>query len=157
MINRMYNQFIKKPKRILQFTHLPKAIICDIDGTLAIMGDRNPFDWDKVGEDSVNESVANCLKSMSDCGYDIILMSGRDSVCLMKTLIWLKNNAIHFDHLYMRPEGNTQKDSVIKHKLFLDHVHGKHYVSFVLDDRDQMVKMWREIGLSCFQVNYGNF
>jgi hypothetical protein len=35
---------------------------------------------------------------------------------------------------------------------------GKYYIEFVLDDRDQVVEMWRkEHKLTCFQVNYRNF
>ena len=31
-----------------------KTWIVDIDGTVAIMGDRSPFDWARVGEDLPN-------------------------------------------------------------------------------------------------------
>jgi hypothetical protein len=67
-------------------------------------------------------------------------------------------HGIYFDEIFMRPEGNNEKDSVIKKRLFEQHIRGKYYVDFVLDDRDQVVKMWRhELGLPCLQVAEGNF
>jgi len=58
----------------------------------------------------------------------------------------------------MRPEGNNEKDSIIKKRLYDQHIMGKYDIEFVLDDRDQVVEMWRnQIGLTCLQVAYGNF
>lgn len=59
--------------------------------------------------------------------------------------------------LYMRGEGATRKDSIIKEELFMEHVYRKYNVLFVLDDRNQVVDKWREMGLTCFQVAPGNF
>lgn len=45
-----------------------------------------------------------------------------------------------------------------KKELFEAHIARKFYIEFVLDDRDQVVDLWRnELGLTCFQVNYGDF
>jgi hypothetical protein len=58
----------------------------------------------------------------------------------------------------MRAEKDNRKDSIIKRELFDKHIRDKYHVDFVLDDRDQVVRMWRrELGLTCLQVNYGNF
>ena len=32
----------------------PEAVICDLDGTLALLNGRNPFDWNKIGNDKVD-------------------------------------------------------------------------------------------------------
>jgi hypothetical protein len=140
---------------------MKKAIIVDIDGTLAKMNGRGPFDWDRVGEDKVNEPVKAVVDAMN-YGYQedlhIIIFSGRDSVCRPETHTWLVLNKIPFDDLFMRPEGNNEKDAIIKRRLFEAHVAGKYDVLFVLDDRNQVVDMWRkELGLTCLQVDYGDF
>ena len=57
----------------------------------------------------------------------------------------------------MRPEGNNEKDSIIKKRIYEDHIKGKFNVEFVLDDRNQVVEMWRELGLTCLQVAEGDF
>lgn len=58
----------------------------------------------------------------------------------------------------MRPKGDMRKDSIIKKELFEAHIKDKYYIEAVFDDRNQIVDTWRkEIGLTCLQVNYGNF
>ena len=57
----------------------------------------------------------------------------------------------------MRMQGNNEKDSVIKRRMFDNHIRGKYYIEYVLDDRNQVVEMWRSIGLICLQVADGDF
>jgi hypothetical protein len=58
----------------------------------------------------------------------------------------------------MRPAKDYRRDAIIKKEIFDREVAGKYYIEFVLDDRDQVVEMWRkERKLTCFQVNYGAF
>jgi hypothetical protein len=76
-----------------------------------------------------------------------IIMSGRDSICRNDTEQWLKENGIHFDHLYMRSEGDMRKDSIVKLELFENHIRGKFKVLAVFDDRPQVVREWNRLGL----------
>lgn len=57
----------------------------------------------------------------------------------------------------MRPEGDKRKDSIVKAELFDKHIKDNYAVDFVLDDRNQVVKMWRDMGLKCLQVAPGEF
>ena len=138
---------------------LPSAYIFDIDGTLALMGDRSPYDWHRVGEDEVNIPVWHIMSdiSMSTMRPRIILLSGRDCCCTSETESWLESEAIVYDELHMRPAGSHMKDSVVKYDLFKEHVEGKYNVIAVFDDRNQVVDMWRKIGLTCCQVAPGDF
>lgn len=138
---------------------LPNAIICDIDGTLAHMHGRGPFEWSGVGEDIVDETIAQLLRILEmDFNPFIALFSGRDLSCHKETTDWLNGNHIPYSGLYMRPEGDNRKDSIIKRELFEKHIAGKYNVLFVLDDRNQVVDMWRnELGLKCLQVAEGDF
>lgn len=160
VIKKMYNDYLKKPEvpLIPRNPSLPDAILCDIDGTLAIMNGRSPFDWSKVGEDDLNDAVALVLDSVEGWyNKHIILMSGRDSVCRDITVEWLQRHSIRYDHLYMRAAGDNRKDTIIKEELYNEHVRDKYNVVFVLDDRNSVVKMWRGLGLTVFQVNEGDF
>lgn len=138
-------------------TSLPRAWMMDIDGTLALMKDRGPFDWHKVGNDDVNGPVVHLMDALIVDNYKIVLMSGRDSVCRPQTLKWLKYNQMDFHALFMRPEGDTRKDSIVKIELFKEHVAPNYWVEGVLDDRNQVVDAWRSIGLFCAQVAPGAF
>ena len=153
----MYTQFIRvKGVAVEQDQSLPKGIIFDVDGTLAHMVDRKPYDWGKVGQDTPDSVLIPTLQLYKDAGYKIIVFTGRDGVCEEETKEWLKKHDVEFDHFDIRPEGNTEKDSIIKRRMF-DKIKGKYNVCAVYDDRDQVVKMWRELGIPCYQVAYGNF
>lgn len=134
-----------------------RAIIVDIDGTLALKGHRSPFDWMRVGEDSVNEPIKWLVRSFKP-NVAIIIFSGRDSICRDITEKWLGENGIPWNALYMRPEGDMRKDSIVKKELYDQYVKDNYEVIFVLDDRNQVVDMWRnELGLTCLQVAKGDF
>ena len=160
VIMNMYNQFIKpvdNTEKYVQNPQLPKAIIVDIDGTLALMGDRSPYDWDKVDIDSVNEPVKNILKLHHKEGHKIIIVSGRDGISKIKTMKWLDENCIPYDNLFMRIAGDNRKDAIIKQELFDKYIKDNFNIEVVYDDRNQVVKLWRSMGIACFQVNDGDF
>ena len=139
--------------------NLPQGIIVDIDGTIAknITG-RGFYDYSRVSEDGVVDSIADLVRMYKIHGYKIIMLSGRDSVCRPETTNWLNFHDIPFNELWMRAEGDMRKDSTVKMELFYNNIHNRINPLFVLDDRDQVVKMWREeIGLKCLQVAYGDF
>jgi hypothetical protein len=61
--------------------------------------------------------------------------------------------------LHMRKTGDMRRDAVVKKELYQNFVvPSKREIAYVLDDRNQMVDMWRkELGLPCLQVWYGDF
>ncbi|QDM55968.1 polynucleotide kinase [Gordonia phage Trax] len=142
---------------------LPGAILVDIDGTLAHMTGRSPYDYSRVGEDMVDFAVRGIVQDYEELGYDIIVCSGRDDECRTMTVAWLLANDIPFHKLLMRPtdakdaNGNKLPDWIVKYNLFNENVRGKYDVAFVLDDRNQVVDMWRKLGLKCLQVAPGDF
>lgn len=162
VIREMYMKYINhKANPPLNNPKLSTIVLCDIDGTLALMGDkRNPYDWNKVDQDDVNEPVANLVRLLNSCEskYEVILFSGRDEICRGKTESWLSLNGIPYKELHMRQHGDIRKDSLIKKELYERHIKDKYNVAFVLDDRNSVVEMWRNrLGLAVFQVNEGNF
>lgn len=128
-------------------TKKPRAVIVDVDGTLAHMQGRSAFAWDKVGEDEVDDEVRDVVRGLSDAGYTVIVMSGRDSVCRALTEEWLKEMEIPYKALFMRPAGDMRSDDLIKGELFWANVANKYNVKLVIDDRPQVLRFWRSIGL----------
>ena len=157
VIRRMYNQYLKPQPAVYEHNmSLPTAIICDIDGTLAHMKDRSPYDWSRVGEDDVDPIIKNLLDTVKN-KYVIILTSGRDEVCREETEKWLEENDIPYEILLMRSVDNIRKDSIVKRELFERYIRDYYNIEFVLDDRNQVVDMWRSLGLKCLQVQEGDF
>jgi predicted kinase len=140
-------------------SNLPSAIIVDIDGTLAKMADRSPYDWQRVGEDTPVQAVIDAVSVAYQAGENIIVMSGRDSSCRGITETWLLTHLSRVSdfQLFMRAEGDNRKDDLVKYELFNDNIRDMYHIKYVLDDRNQVVKMWRALGLACFQVAEGDF
>ena len=134
------------------------VILCDIDGTLAHMnGKRGPFDWQKVDRDDVDEIVADRLRKHKELGEKVIIVSGREDTCMDLTKEWLEFYNIPYDDIFMRKKDDFRKDSIIKKEIFENEINPKYNVLFVYDDRNQVVKTWRELGVKVFQVEEGNF
>lgn len=132
-------------------TTKPKAICVDIDGTVARMVDRGPFDWDKVDTDEPRTEIIDMVKRYKDT-HKIIFLSGRDSVCRDKTEEWLNKYYGEVEYLYMRPVRDFSPDREVKNKLFFDYVAPHYNVDFVIDDRRQMIHHWTDIGVNCINV-----
>lgn len=129
-----------------------RAIIVDMDGTLALMGERSPFQWHRVGEDVPNTPVIECVQAMRAAGYEILVTSGRDEVCRAGTARWLMIFLGFVPTLYMRKTRDNRKDFIVKEEIYRNDIEPYYDVAFVLDDRQQVVDLWRSIGLACFQV-----
>lgn len=154
VIQRMYDQYLK-PKPYPYINGLPDCYVFDIDGTLAHATNRSMYDYEKVGSDTLDTHVADILKSLSD--KMIFIMSGREDSCREATIKWLNDNGIYYNGLFMRPAGDKRKDSIIKRELWEQNIKDKCNVLGVFDDRNQVVDLWRSLGLKCFQVGYGYF
>lgn len=140
-------------------TTKPKAVIVDVDGTIALMNGRDPYDWGRVSEDSPNSGVIEIVKALVSVGFTPVFLTGRKEAAYDDTLKWIRG---HFDFtvaptLIARDDDDDRPDSKVKYEMFDNHVRSNYNVVAVLDDRNSVVKMWREIGLTCMQVAEGNF
>ena len=133
-----------------------KAIIVDIDGTLAHMSGRSPYDYSKVGTDTIDETILDIVLK-HQVGYYIFIVSGRKHECREQTEVWLHKHRVPYNELYMREDGDNRNDAIVKREIFETYIDPIANVQFVLDDRNRVVKMWREIGLKCLQVADGDF
>ena len=149
---------------------MKKTVIFDLDGTLALIDkrraistkDNGKMDWDKffdpknIDLDLPNQPVIDVANMLSKQGYTIMILSGRSDVTHQATLDWLNRNNVTFDHLVMRPQNLLfMPDNDLK-QSWLDSI-GVDNVAMVFDDRQQVVDMWRDNGLTCFQVADGDF
>ena len=160
------------------------AILCDVDGTVALMkGKRSPFEYDKAFEDEANHPVINAVLTLTEIwGCDLIFLSARENV-IFNTLDddnksnrkyvndrftssydlteqWLGKyiGEENYDKLILRDKGDYRKDCYVKYDIYNNHIKDNWNVICVFDDRNQVVDMWRNgLNLTCFQVADGNF
>lgn len=141
----------------------PIAIIVDIDGTLAHLNGRSPYDPTKYMTDTVDEVVRELTWLYGAQDYSIIICSGRDETYRDVTEKWLQYNNIYYDELFMRDaalknkQGNKLEDSLVKKKIYLEQIKPKYDICLVVDDRNRVVEMWRSMGLKVLQVADGAF
>jgi hypothetical protein len=133
--------------------------LVDLDGTVAIMNGRSPYDETRVGEDLPNLDVIRVIRALDGAGYRVIYMSGRTDSCFVDTVEWIEEHVGVYGALYMRRTGDTRRDSVVKAELFDEYIRHSAEVKVVgiFDDRKQVVEMWRALGLTVFQVAEGDF
>lgn len=160
VIRSMHKRYLAQERpRVSYNPALPDCYIFDVDGTLAIRKDRGPFEWEKVGRDVPNIPIIRIWKRLIGVrNINMFVVSGRDEICRQMTIDWLANQCEVFpESLYMRPQGDTRQDAIIKEEIYRKHIEGKYNVLAVFDDRNQTVAKWRELGLTCLQVADGDF
>ncbi len=152
------------------------VVIFDLDGTLALIDDRRALatkdngkmDWDvffnpdNIGLDLPNLPVIKMAKTLHDQGFNIVIFSGRSKATKTATAKWLDKHNVPFNVMKMRPTGHPwafMPDDKLKQQWLDDIFPGtdKDRILTVFDDRDKVVNMWRDNGLTCFQVAPGNF
>lgn len=137
----------------------PTAVICDIDGTLAHMVNRGPYDTSRYMEDEPDYFIRDIFDSICIRNKAAnIIVSGRSEDFRDVTERWLHSYGIVYKHLYMRPSGNKLNDAIVKREIYENLIEPAYNVICVLDDRNRVVNMWRnELGLRCLQVADGDF
>lgn len=137
----------------------PKAIIIDIDGTVAHNdGHRGWYEYSKVAGDSPKDNVIEVIATMVNAGYYPIFCSGRTDDCYDDTLAWLhKHMPFEVETLLMRKTGDHRQDAIIKYEIFNEHIRHNYNVVACWDDRRQVTQRWRDIGLLVNQVEFGDF
>lgn len=157
VIRDMYKKWLK-PKPVAPPAHIPEAdwaVIVDMDGTLALF-EGNPYDRD-FENDKVNIPVKWVVNNLYTDNMKVIITSGRNGKFRRVTEEWLLTNSVFYDILLMRDEKDNRKDSEVKLDFYNQEIKGKYNVFVVLDDRNQVVSLWRSLGLNCWQVAEGDF
>ena len=147
------------------------TVIFDLDGTLANIDVRRKLatkpngklDWDvfhdpsNIGLDVPNEPVVKMAELFAENGFNIVIFSGRTNKIERRTRSWLTHNRVPFHKLVMRDDvRHFVPDNTLKKQFLNEHV-DINDVFLVVDDRQQVVDMWRSLGLTVFQVAKGDF
>ena len=145
------------------------------------MKPNGKLDWDIFAApnsilalDKPNAPVIKMAQMFKADGFKIVIFSGRNDRGFDATVQWLNDFKVPFDLLVMRPDKFKDKswpiadgnpatpdmrfmpDEILK-KVMLDTFVDINDVFLVVDDRDKVVKMWRDLGLNTFQVAPGDF
>lgn len=158
VIRDMYNKYLRPEIKPVIFNDiLPSCIICDIDGTIAKMGKRSPYDWGKVGIDTPIQKTINIVKGLYNSQHEtkLFFFSGRDSICREETIKWIEKHvgiSSQDIRLMMRPEKDQRPDTEIKLEIYNNEIKDKYNVIAIFDDRLSVCRQWHNLGLPLFRV-----
>lgn len=155
-------QSIETMPKLEQDSKLPHCIIVDMDATLCLNMSARPFFGpgaaEKMKDDVPITEICNLVRHYcNDSDAAFIVLTGRDESCREATIKWLDDHWLHPTLLLMRPEGSFLPGPEQKKLIYEKYIKNKYYVDFVLEDSTKVVKMWRNLGLTCLQPNEGKF
>lgn len=130
--------------------------VFDIDGTLAHTDGRSPFDFYKVGLDLYDWPVGNIADALNKNQNSIIIATGREDVCEKETENWLKEFGIKYSKMYMRKEKDFRPDWLVKQEMAQNICKDYNIVAWI-DDRLQVTRHLRMLGIKVLNVSHGNF
>lgn len=138
--------------------NLAPTFIFDIDGTLAEMDGRGPYDGHLYHTDKVHKPVADMLRHLSK-SYTIVVVTGRDEQWRMITEDWLDYHGLlpDIDRVFMRAHDDNRNDAIVKAEILHRDIAPRYDVLGAFDDRDRVVAAWRAMGIKCYQVEPGDF
>lgn len=167
------NQTVDAPAHV---PGVPEAVLCDLDGTLALIHGRSPYDASNCDiKDLPNVPVIETILAHYRAGRKIIFCSGREDKYRPETIRFIEKHCLvdnsndpkdrdwvpiikPIDYqLFMRKTDDFRKDAIIKEEIYQNEIEGKYNVLFILDDRNSVCDFWRSKGLVCFQVAPGDF
>lgn len=149
--------------------------IFDLDGTLALIEHRRHFvegdtkDWRAFFaacvDDAPNWPVIFTLQRLRSFGADCWVWSGRSDEVRAETIEWLQRHkcldgrTLRWGNpVKMRAAGDHQPDEKLKAAWLAEMTaQDRRRLVAIFEDRDRMVKLWRDNGICCFQVAEGAF
>lgn len=150
---------------------LPTVFITDMDGTMSFLGGRNPYHAGKCDLDPPNLPMVRLARRLmrpagnpgmhlipgQNPASELIVVSARFEAVRPQTEHWLIEQGVAWRHLFMRADGDTRKDALVKAEILRDCIWPFFNIEVAFDDRQRVVDMWRHFGIACFQVNPGDF
>ena len=140
---------------------IKKIVICDIDGTIADNEHRQELlnsykDWDKfflaMKDDKPIMKVIDLIKQKQIEGKYISFITGRPERYREMTLDWLKEYFKFKFSLYMRKDNDSRSKLISKKELFENNFKTAS-VDCCIDNDQELLKMWKEMGLNCVDAN----
>jgi beta-phosphoglucomutase-like phosphatase (HAD superfamily) len=148
--------------------HKPKAVIWDLDGTLADDRARAHFveveqgrkrDWtsyfDAIDEDPPIAASMVLLHALRASGVRIVFLTGRPEYTRPKTERWLEANGLtDYDHLLMRPEGEYRPAGEFKAEE-IERLRSTYELVCAFEDRIDVAEELRMAGVPVFLFGAG--
>lgn len=145
-----------------------RAVVFDLDGTLADIRPRrqilhqDPKNWEGffagMASDSPNHSIVELFQSLAATGrYIMVVVTGRPERYREVSARWLEMHGLEVESMLMRRDGDRREDHIVKLEILHAIRTSGLEIAFAVDDRESVVRMWRDNGVTCLQCDEGNF
>lgn len=147
---------------------MKKFVIFDMDGTLADASGRehhlrkDPKDWEAfffdLHLDSVITPIAELYTSLCNgSDYQVAIFTGRPERYREKTEKWMEKHNLPLRPIHCRKDNDERHDLVIKREIYENFVRDFGEIAFIVEDRNSVVKMWRDMGVVCLHCFDADF
>ena len=137
----------------------PKCLICDMDGTLALLNGRDPYNASKCLDDELNKIVYTTVKLFCETSFpdaivtNLIIVTGREERYKPETELWLNRHNIYPTAIHMRPTGNHSLTGyLLKGLILVNAILPEFDPILALEDDPRAAEMYRKNGIPCFLV-----
>lgn len=119
--------------------------------------EQKPKDWQAffggILRDSPVPDVVNMVRELQEDGRLVVFASGRPELYRVPTELWLCKHVQEPEWLFMRKNGDYREDSVVKREILqeIKDFWPAYEVTIAIDDRPQVIEMWKEEGLTVFE------
>ena len=149
-----YEDIHRRGEKLNNDINKPPVVIFDLDGTLAFKSkNRGWYDTEGFIDDTLNDYVYNNYILHKNAGHKIIICTAREIASRLETWEWLKQNNIECDQIYFRANGDSRKDATVKKEMWME-ILENYYIVCLYDDRVDVVKHARSLGMNVFSVNH---
>ena len=137
-------------------------IILDLDHTVsdALWRDSLLGRWQEYHEEGQWDRPICFVRDIVDYHWftfrdEIVVVTARPEWNRGMTIRWLYDNGVPADRVLMRPPEDHRPGAEVKESLVREHIPDLLQVRFVLEDRDDCVAVYRQLGLNVLQVYKG--
>jgi hypothetical protein len=138
-----------------------KIVLVDLDHTLSDAFWRDPLlgRWEEYHAAGIQDKPIAFVKEIVDMangsGREVVAVTARPEWNRQMTMRWMIQYDIPIDVILMRGDDDHRPSTEVKKGLVTEAFPDLSVIEFVLEDRDDMVAMYKQMGLNVLQVNYG--
>jgi 5'(3')-deoxyribonucleotidase len=142
-------------------SEMERVVIVDIDHTLSDAFWRDPLlgKWEEYHAAGIQDKPIRFVREIIDMafakGKEIVAVTARPEWNRQMTMRWMIQYDIPIDVILMRANDDHRPSTEVKRELVTEAFPDLSVIEFVLEDRDDMVAMYKQMGLNVLQVNYG--
>lgn len=145
----------------------PRAVIVDLDGTLCDVRSIRHFveeplsdapfrrDFEAFHSASLEcpsfPAVVDLLHELRSEGLLILVVSAREARWAFLSALWLEEQGVAYDEMFLRINGDHRPDVEIKHEIAKE-VLRRFRPHLAIDDRDDIIEVWRSFGIPALKV-----